>query len=290
MTINYIFVNILKCGDTVMEKQIQKDLYLRIKELYVNKKYSTVEKESTKYLDRYPNDINVRFMRARSYRKLGKFKDAIKDLNYILKFGYNDHSILELYFVYYYLNMYKEALELLPILYEKKAMKSYSVSISELVMKKQLGLEIKLKKGSRCDYIRGQILDYSTKETISHLDKHINPTEDNISCFNEGIDIKYLFDVVRYNLDSTKKVNTEEVMDIYYFGISNIGTFKGEICNFIKVIVVPNTKNIISMYPTNNVDYNSVTNLDIEYDKLFKRDNKVKTMSRIDKFNKKYNM
>lgn len=274
----------------MLEKQIQKDFYIRIKDLYLTKKYSTVEKETVKYLDRYPNDINVRFMRARSCRKLGKFNEAINDLKYILELGYNDHALLEIYFIYYYVNMYKEALDLLPLIYEKKPMNAYSISISETVMKKQLGLEIKLKKGSRCDYIRGQILSYSTEEAIAHLDKHINKTEENISYFNEGINIRYLFDIVRQNIDNTKKANTEEIMEIYYFGIGNIGSLNNTPCNFIKVVVIPNTKNIISMYPTNNVDYNFAINLDVDYNKLFKTKNKVKTMSRIDKFNKKYNI
>ena len=229
-------------------------------------------------------------MRARSYRKLGKFNEAINDLKHILKQEYNDHAILELYFIYYYLNMYNDALELLPTIYEKRPMNAYSVSISQTVIKKQLGLDIKLKKDARCDYIRGQILDYSTEEAIAHLDKHLNKTNENISYFKEGIDIRYLFDTVRKNIDSTKKVNTEEIMEIHYFGIGNIGILNNTTCNFIKVVVVPNTKNIISMYPTNNVDYNYVTNLDIDYDRLFKRENKVKTLSRIDRFNKKYNM
>ena len=33
-----------------------------------------------------------------------------------------------------------------------------------------------------------------------------------------------------------------------------------------------NTNNIISMYPTNNVDCNYISNLDCDYDKLFKKD------------------
>ena len=274
----------------MIEKQIQREFYFKIKDLYRNKKYSTVEKEATKYLDRYPNDINLRFMRARSCRKLGKFYEAINDLKYILEKGFNDHALLELYFIYYYLNMYKEALELLPIIYEKKPMNAYSISISEMVMRKQLGMEIKIKKGSRCDYIRGQIINYSIEEALAHLNKHINKSYENVSVFSDGVDIKYLFDFVRESIDSTKKVNTEEIMEIYYLGIGNIGTLNNTPCNFIKVVVIPNTKNIISMYPTNNVDYNFVINLDIDYDRLFKRDNKVKTMSRIDRFNKKYNM
>ena len=80
------------------------------------------------------------------------------------------------------------------------------------------------------------------------------------------------------------------MLEIYYFGVSNIGYINNINCNFIKVVVIPNTNNIISMYPTNEVDYNYISNLNIDYDKLFERNNKVKTISRIDKFNKRYNI
>ena len=51
---------------------------------HIYKKYSTFEKEATKYLNNYPSDVNLRFMRARAYRKLSKFNEAIEDLKYIL--------------------------------------------------------------------------------------------------------------------------------------------------------------------------------------------------------------
>lgn len=290
MTIYSLFVNILTCGDIMISKYEQKDFYLRIKNLYLNKKYNIFEKEATKYLDSFPDDINLRFMRAKTYRNLNKFEEAIADLKYILKLEYNEYALTELYFIYYYTNKYKEALDLLPLIYEKRPINAYSVSISETVMRKQLGMPIKLRKGVRCDYIRGQVIEYDEEESLNHINKHLTGNEENISYFNEGINITYLFNLIKNNIDNSKKVNIEEMMEIHYFGIGNIGKFNDEYCNFVKVVVIPNTNNIISMYPTNSVDYNYVSNIEVDYDKLFKRDNKVKTMSRIDKFNKKYNM
>ena len=91
------------------EKEKQKTMYFRIRDLYKNKKYKTFEKESTKYLNMYPNDVYVRFMRAKTYRKLNKFEEAISDLKYNLENDYSDHSLIELFYIYYYLNMYKES-------------------------------------------------------------------------------------------------------------------------------------------------------------------------------------
>lgn len=290
MTIIVLFVNISTCGDIMVDKKEQLKLYLKVKKLYVNKKYSALEKEATKFLDNFSDDTNVRFMRAKAYRKLNRFDEAINDLKHILNSEFNEYAIIELYFVYYYLNMYNEALDMLPLVYQTNSINNFSVSISETVMKKQMGMEISLRKGTKCDYIRGQILNYSTEEAIFHINKHVGKTEKEKSYFNENVDIRYLFNKVRENIKNSIRVNTEEVMQIYYFGVANIGISDNQVCNFIKVVVVPNTNDIISMYPTNIVDYNYVANLDIEYDKLLKTDNKVKTMSRIDKFNKKYNI
>lgn len=290
MTLIFLFDSILTCGDAMLEKQREKEMYVKIKKLYIDKKYNSFIKESTKYLDIVPNDIGVRFMRARSYRKLNMFNEAIEDLKHILNLDYSDYALLELYFIYYHLNRYEEALELLPLVYERKPINSYSVSISELVMKKHLGMDVDFKKGARCDYIRGQIVDYNFEDAIEHTKKHINKTDDpKISYFNEGINLQYLFDLIINNLNNSKKVNADEVLEIHYFGLGNIGVFNNQNCNFLKVVVVPNTTHIISLYPTNNVDYNYVLNIECDYEKLFSN-NKVKTKSRIDRFNKKYNL
>lgn len=102
----------------------------------------------------FPNDVQVRFMRDKVYIHLNRFDECIEDLKYNLSFDDQNYSLNELFYVYYYLNMYQEALEFLPELYERKNIQPYSLSIAELVMKKQLGLEVSLKKGARCDYIK----------------------------------------------------------------------------------------------------------------------------------------
>jgi len=269
------------------KKFYQKKLYIKVRELFVNKKYNSLIKEATNYLELFPNDVNVRFMRAKTYRKLEMFDEAINDLKYNLALDDNSHSITELYFIYYHLNKYEEAIELLPDIYSKRCINAYSVSISELVMKLQLGIEIKVKKDAKCDYIRSQIFNYSTTASLSHIQQsHITEIAENTSSFNEGINLDYLFNLIRNNLKIGKKANVDEMLEIYYFGISNIGQFNNESCNFVKVVVIPNTDNIITIYPTNSVDVNYISMIDVDYNKLFnKKEEKVKRLSQIDKFN-----
>ena len=131
------------------EKNYKLHLYLNIKKLFKNNKYKQTIKEATNYLNLYPNDENVRFMRAKCNKILNNFNETIEDLKYILNNDNNDvYALAELYYTYYFLNMYEEALKLLPKVYETRCIKPHSVAISELVMKKQIGKKINIKDGS----------------------------------------------------------------------------------------------------------------------------------------------
>lgn len=264
----------------------QRILYLNIKKLYMNKNYESLESKATKYLEKEPNDVKVRFMRAKAYRFLNRFDEAIEDLKYNLMLENNNHSLTELYYIYYHLNMYREALEILPLVYKNQCIKNYSLSISELVMKTQLGIPIRVKKDD--NYVKSQIFNYSTKEAIEHIKQHLKESEYVQSIYNENINIDYLFNLVRNAVKDSKKANINELLEVYFFGISNIGYCNDIPCNFIKVVVIPNTNNIITMYPTNDVDYNYTCNIECDYDKLFKNQEKVKKISQIEKFNNRY--
>ena len=135
--------------------------YKEIAKLYRDKKYNSLISKSTKYLNDYPNNTKIRFMRAKSYRELKDYENAINDLKFILnKKGNEVYALTELFYLYYFLNMYAEAIKLLPTVYETKCINSTSVSIAELVMKTHLKIDMKVKKGDKCDYIRTQILNY----------------------------------------------------------------------------------------------------------------------------------
>lgn len=145
--------------------------------LYKEKSYNTFLKLSTIYLKKYPNDSDIRFKRAMIYRNLKEFNNCINDYKYILSLGPNKNSyykqaLSKLYFTYYYLNMYEEALKLLPELYEKRAYDLYSISTTELVMKQQLGIYIRLKKDVKCIYVRSQIFNYSSDLALNHIKEH----------------------------------------------------------------------------------------------------------------------
>lgn len=275
------------------EKNYKLHLYLDIKNLFKNNKYKQVVKAATNYLNLYPGEINVIFMRAKSNKLLNNFEETIEDLKYILTIDEKDaHALAELYYTYYHLNRYEEALKILPLVYNTRVIKPHSVAISELVMRKQLGQNISKKDGTRSDYIKEQILNYNSSLAISHIEKHLIETEDNTAVFNEKIDIKKLYNIISESIDNKNKTNKEEFMEIHYFAIPNVGYNNDINCNFVKVVVIPNTNNILTMYPVVDVIGKNITELNIDFSIIFKEKEKVKSLSnsRIDKFNKKYNI
>ena len=91
-------------------------------------------------------------------------------------------------------------------------------------------------------------------------------------------DIELLMTEVEKKL-TPDKLQKIELVDIYYLDYENIGyAMTGEQANKLKVVVIPNTKQIINMYPIYD-DKNKI-----------EEKPKVKRLSQIEKFNKKYNL
>lgn len=162
--------------------------------------------------------------------------------------------------------------------------------IIDLILSIKLNIEIKDKNKNDL-LIKSQIIDNDKSKTINRINKLVgdNTTDKSRARFNRNIKLGYLYDIILENLNIEFRANINDIFDIYYFNISNIGYSDYEIYNRVKVVVVPNTKDIISIFPVdNNVDEEYSIDLEIDYSKLYDSQ-KVKYKSQIDKFNKRYN-
>lgn len=89
-------------------------------------------------------------------------------------------------------------------------------------------------------YTVSQLLNYDEYISVEHIiDRH---TKD----FNHNIDIYKLFNDIKEELTLENKINKLNFNDIYSIYYPNIG-YNGE--NNLRVITLPNTKNILTMYP-----------------------------------------
>ena len=180
------------------KRRINDNFYTRLVNLYKTGKYSNFLKASEKFMSYCDNGKKILLMRAKAYRELEMYNEALNELSKAIKYKDNEYAMLELYLLYYHLNMYNEALELLPMLYGKEGIKGHSLAISELVMKKQLGMYCNFKMGDRCDMLKSQIQNYDSNLALEHISDHISSNEDNNQVyFNKNIDLEYLFNIVR---------------------------------------------------------------------------------------------
>lgn len=262
------------------------DIYIYIKQLNSKGKYKDVVKYADKFMQikecgvtRYKK---VKFMKAKALRQLERYEEAIEILKSEIE---NDDCfyMLELFFLYYHLSKYEEALKLLPTLYnyENKTIRNFSLSIMELVMKKHLGYEITCNDQINDDNIKMQIINYNEEKAIKSIKDHtienINDF-DSKSYFNKNIDIDYLIECIKQNIKTSKKINKDECLEVHYFLVPGIGIYRNNTCNYIKIVLIPNTTNIITAYPTLSQDECDVPILNCNFDILFGKKEKVKSL------------
>lgn len=106
-------------------------------------------------------------------------------------------------------------------------------------------------------YTMDQLLNYDYNDAIRHIYKH--HCNENKFDFNKNIDIEKLFFDVRNELKKENKINLIVFNDVYVIPKNNVGS-NGE--NYLKVVTLPNTMDIITMYPA----YNSF--IEEDYDKI----------------------
>lgn len=176
---------------------------------------------------------------------------------------------------------YKEAYDTFIILKEYDCNKNYENKYNSLEK------YLKDKLNQSCDiepesYVEKLLFNYDYNQVINHIQKHKeeNNNKLNHTIFNSNIDIESLYNYVLDNLNDDNFV-INSFIDVYILEYPNVGSDNNKILNYLKVITLPNSKKIITMYP-----YDKYVNESY----IKPKNEKTKTLSRIDKFNKKYNM
>lgn len=239
-------------------KQTEKELYILIKELFYKRKHKELVKYAEKYLTQFSKDNEytekVKYMKAKSLRFVGRFEESEKELEEILKKSYNSGVALMLLYLYIYTMKYEKALNLLERLYADKNLEvpKDTLNVAEIFMNKHLGREVKI-RGEYNAYTKHQIIDYKEDLLMERINEHYARYNkegiENPSYFNERINKEYLVELVKENISKCKKANVLDLLDVYYFCLHNIGIENNNVCNYIKVIVIPNTNNILAIQP-----------------------------------------
>ena len=240
--------------------------FSRVNELYHNKKFQACIKFSTQYLEKYGPDVQILFIRAISYRKQHNIEAEINDLVSILSIElYNLRALTELFYVYHHENRFEEAMEILNLILSDYMKIPDDFDIEPLEKAKHILKTAEILKIVDIPYTKFEIVSGIVRKHVEFADE---PKKDDTSYFYHNIDINYLYDVVKEALKTSNKANVNTSYDHYYFAIPNVGCNDNEVFNFIRVIVVPGTDEIVTMYPTNEIDDKNYQFLDIDVKRL----------------------
>lgn len=154
-----------------------------------------------------------------------------------------------------------------------------------LFLKKKLSLLIEVIDYHNQLYFINQLYDYSEEDALVSIK---NNDENNISCFFDYDLVDELYYKIRGMLPAENISYNSILSNTYIFKYDSIGKVGDRVVNYIKVVAIQGSNDIITMYPYENrerafyIDINPYLK-DVE-DGTYKR----KGMSRIDKFNQRY--
>ena len=139
-------------------------------------------------------------------------------------------------------------------------------------------------------YLYGQIANYSNDEFLKHIERHTadynkDLDEPNSSIFTASFPLNKVLDEIKKYIPSDKGLGYGFFEDTYVFRYDECGRNKNKLTDFFKVVCFHDNNNLITMCPSERCENLPYT--DLNY--LIKQDNpKVKSISQIEKFNRRY--
>ena len=276
--------------------------FKEIASTYKSDPYRTIKKLE-QYLNKYPQDnggyiyyINLLITVGefdKAYNLLNKIEQRLKNNNmYLDNIKKRKAQMTSIVFakirILLYLEKYKEAYEL----YLNTKDKIDALEIKPILYcKKKLGLLTKeeLEERSYNTYYDRQVIDYQESDLICHVKKHFSDykynTGEDPTEFYPSFPLEKIIEEIKKHIPSGKRLYPGFADNLYVFKYDNCGFFDKGAAHYFKVITFHNNSDIITMYPSTKCD--NLPHVDLNYMKI--EDNpKVKRLSQIDKFNKKF--
>ena len=256
------------------------------------------------YIKKYPKDYSAKICYIAtliSLRNLTEAEKELEDLESLLKQDeYLKNKVrkktkIKLNIISSRLRLlsYQEKYEDLYNFYYKHIMdvKDLEINVNPLIFycKKKLNMLDPNKRDSNT-YIFKQIVRYEEKDFLEHLKKHLTnyDSSKNAYIFNNDFPIEKILTEIKKYIPSENCLYPYLYADAYIFKYDACGTDKDKVVDYFKVICLHNTSDIITMCPVSG--HENWPHIDLNYLNEEKEKPKKRTLSQIDKFNKRYNI
>lgn len=148
--------------------------------------------------------------------------------------------------IYFKQGKYHEADRFLKVIKKSNPKIQYDKGIDVIIAKKlKRPLEFESDK-----YHITQLRNYSEAKALKHIQKHHQYKAGQVGAFAANIDIDELFEEVKIYLTKNNMIY-EDILDTYEITYPNIGfDAENNPVDILRIVTVPETKNIITMYPS----------------------------------------
>lgn len=177
---------------------------------------------------------------------------------------------------------YQEAYDLLLEHEQKFIIKDFN----RVFLEKKLGILDKAAYLKEERYFIKQIVDYNEELALEHIkEEHIYCTGNNK--FKEDFPVEEIYYKLRAILPLEDNFISSATSTFYIFKYNKVGILNNKLSDYLKVVTLSNSNDIITMYPFYNLEKFTHTELNPEKEETITLSRTRK--SQIDKFNQKYN-
>lgn len=258
---------------------------------------TTVINELENYCSKYPEDRAGILYLADSYiivgnlekakELLNKYEESMDDeiridKNKIAK-GYYSINMLRLLI---YSKKYKEALNYIFNNYNDFP-NTYNLESVKFYLRYKTNL-LDFDRVNPVSYLNNQIVNYSYENFLKHIEKHLSGFDNDVvngAIFNEEFKLEKVLEEIKKYIPSNKVLYYGNFSDRYIFKYDGCGKNRNKSTDYFLVAVIYDTDSIITMYPC--VEFYDSQYVDLNY---LKEETNTRKLSRIDRFNKRYNL
>jgi len=265
----------------------------------------TAEERIKRYLEKYPRDYYARAYYVIILTIVCKIDEATEEYNKIISDVTNDKffDVVSKNYKKYKAFKFNMVIARMKILAAKdKYQELYdffleNYAILDIGYKNTIGYTCEIKLGmlkpsdipSR-PYRLNQTIDYSEERFFEHIKHHLpNSDEDKENAvFKDDFPIKEVVAEIKKLIPSSERTMRGIFDDTYCFRYDNCGTVANNRTNYFIAVAFHNTSDLITIYPALNCE--RLHYIDLNH--LVKEDTdiKVKKISQVEKFNKRYNL
>lgn len=255
------------------------------------------------YFEKYPTDYSAYAYYTYVLIVLGYLDEAEQILNYLKTAYLNDVNFMKhnkkvdlirdnIIFNTLKLLSYQGKYEELLVFHNDniQTVKKLNLFSLEFYCKQKLGIQISGEK-EKFPYLFKQIANYSEKEFLEHIKKHLSDynqdkEQPNDSVFVPNFPVNKVLEEVKKYVGSNERLFSGFYEDSYIFKYNGCGRIKNKLVDYFRVIALNNTDCFITMFPSD--DCETMPFIDLNY--MVPEDfPKTKRLSQIDKFNKRFN-